>query len=111
MVSGFWLDVIHLCYQGVIKRILSRILGSKCRQNSVKLSQNGKQLLNAKLITYQKFIPSDFGRKLEGGIDGILKWKAVQYKLLTPYVGFVLFKDKSLVFQTFMQIFCTMQLQ
>lgn len=97
MVSGFILDTMHLCYLGVIKRLLSRLVGTKAAHKKVRIGRNEKELFHQKLLTIQSHIPSEFNRKLEGGIHHILRWKASQYRLFALYIGIIMFAFKNIV--------------
>ena len=106
MVTGFVLDVMHLCYLGITKRILTRLLSPKCKQRQYKLSSSSKEIFHKKLVLYQSYVPSEFNRKLEGGINAILRWKVSQLRLVTLYVGVVIFANKkitSLFYQPFLK--------
>ena len=97
MVSGFVLDVMHLCYLGVVKRILIRLFSIKVKEKSAKLSSREQSMFNDQLFKYKNYIPVEFSRKLEGGVKCILKWKATQYRLFGLYVGIVLFRCRKIV--------------
>ena len=97
MVSGFFLDEMHLCFLGVMKRILSRLLNSKIAEKKVLLPSNNKVEFNRKLELFQEYIPVEFNRKLEGGLECILKWKASQFRLFALYIGMVLFHSRRIV--------------
>lgn len=105
MVSGFLLDIMHVCYLGIVKRILNRLLNLNLKQKSVRLDAKRRDFFDAKLKEYQSYIPSEFSRKLEGGISTVLKWKATQYRLFALYISIVLFKHKKLVSKEFYQNF------
>ena len=97
MVSGFILDEMHLCFLGVTKRILNRLLNLKIKQKKVRMSMRARKSLKKKLRKFQMYVPSEFCRKLEGDISTILKWKASQYRLFLLYVGIVIFRYKKIV--------------
>ena len=102
MVSGFILDIMHLAFLGVTKRILQRLLGSKAKdRQAIKLSSQNKEAFNECLVSCQNYIPSEFSRKVEGGTSTILNWKASQYRLFLLYLGFVLFKNHMLFTKQF----------
>ena len=97
MVTGFPLDVMHLCYLGVMKRILSRMFSAKIKEKAVRLTPEQKRTFDSKLVKYQNCVPSEFSRTLEGGVDSILKWKATQYRLFLLYIGIVVFRCRKIV--------------
>lgn len=97
MVTGFILDEMHSCYLGIMKRILNHLLNMKQKQRKVRMSSQSKDLLNSKLEQYQHYIPSEFARKLDGGVSTILKWKATQYRMFSLYIGIVIFRNKKIV--------------
>ena len=114
MVTSFILDVMHLCYLGIMKRILYRLLSPACKNKTVKLSSHAKNLFNEKLLLYQTFIPCEFNRTLEGGVKSALKWKASQFRLFALYVGCIVFKEKSIfpkpLFYNFLNFFISLRL-
>ena len=97
MVTSFVLDSMHLCYLGVMKRFLNRLLNLKLKAKNCRLDISSRNLFDEKLVLYQNYIPSEFPRKLEGGISTILKWKASQYRLFALYVGLVLLSYDKIV--------------
>ena len=97
MVEGFVLDSMHLCFIGVMKRILSILISPKVKENRAKLNSESKSLFNSKLILYEQYVPCEFGRKFDGGLPFILKWKASQYRTFLLYVGVVLFRNHQIV--------------
>jgi len=96
-VDGFVLDYMHCCCLGIMKRILSRLLTTKTNDVRVHLDKDSKKLFSQKLKEFQSFIPCDFARKLEGGIELILQWKASQFRLFMLYVGIVIFRFRNIV--------------
>ena len=80
-VDGFVLDYMHNACIGVTKRLLSRLLTCSTKDKKVHLNTQMKGIFAEKLKIIQKFIPSDFQRKIEGSLDTILRWKATQYRL------------------------------
>ena len=114
MVSSFVLDIMHLCYLGIMKRMLFRLISPVCKNKTVKLSSHAKNVFDEKLSQYQNFIPCEFNRALEGGIRSMLKWKAAQFRLFALYVGCVVFKERSIVskalFRNFLDFFTALRL-
>lgn len=105
MVSVFVLDHMHLCFLGVTKRLITRLISSKSKEKKVNIGTSSKNELDKKLNKYNAYIPSDFVRKLEGGVKTILKWKASQYRLFTLYIGMVLFNHSKVVSKEIYQHF------
>ena len=97
MVSGFILDSMHLCYLGVSKRIINRLLNCNITFKRSRISRSARSTVHNKLLEYQNFVPSEFNRKLEGGTKYIFRWKASQYRLFTLYIAIVLLNNKNLV--------------
>ena len=101
MVSGFILDSMHLIYLGIIKKILTMFFSIKVINKKLRLDRNTKDYFNSKLNQYQVHVPCEFGRKLEGGVTTILKWKASQYRLFGLYIGIVLFGHRKICSKQF----------
>lgn len=97
MVSGFIIDEMHCIYLGVVKRILRRLFDPKVKDKTARLSLRNKESFNNKLNRFQKFVPIEFNRKLEGGVNLILKWKASQYRLFALYISIVVFSFSEIV--------------
>ena len=114
MVDGFAIDSMHLCFIGVMKRILARLISPKVKKNRVKLNSESKSELSTKLILYEQYIPCEFGRKFVGGVNFILKWKASQYRTLLLYVGVVLFRNRKIapigIFKNFLKFSIALRL-
>ena len=114
MVTGFVLDYMHVACIGVMKRILSRLLSSNTKEKKVNISTQSKEILKEKLNICHKYIPTDFQRKLDGGLDIILRWKASQYRMFMLYLGIVLFSHKDIVseeiFENFLNFSIAMRL-
>ena len=97
MVSGFILDYMHLACIGVMKRLLARLKTSNRKQNKTRLSTTAKSKFNKYLDRIRSHIPSDFARRLEGGLDNCTNWKASELRLFMLYVGICLFFSKKVV--------------
>ena len=85
MVSGFVLDVMHLCYLGVTKRMLSRMFSPKVKDKSVKLSKHQMDSFHSKLTVFSDFIPLEFSRKMEGGVKTVVK--LCFFTILSMYIS------------------------
>ena len=92
-VSNFVLDYMHLICLGVTKRLLVRLKSTK--KCEIKCNLNKEQLiqLDHELEKMKRFIPSEFNRKLNGGLGTLLHWKATEFRFFLLYGGLVALKD------------------
>ena len=98
MVSCFIIDYMHCCCIGVMKRILLRLQSShKNHTKKVHFGSQQKLAFNAYLDKIREKIPSDFSRRLEGGIENISHWKASEMRLFLLYIGIVIFASKEII--------------
>lgn len=101
MVSGFIVDYMHCACIGVMKRILIRLKSSTKNQLKVHLSVKQKLKFNKNLDMVRQSIPSDFARRLEGGIENINHWKATEMRAFLLYIGIALFGTKKIISKEF----------
>ena len=101
MVTGFPIDYMLCCCIGAMKRILLRLQTSKNNPLKVNLGTNQKVRFNYNLDKIREMIPSDFSRRLEGGIENIANWKASEMRLFLLYIGIVLFASNEIISNKF----------
>lgn len=91
VVKHFPLDVLHLVYLGVCKKLLKDIW---IHGNSppAKLSHSQQNELSERLISLRPFIPSEFQRRPRG-VSEIAHWKGSEYKFFILYAGPLVLKD------------------
>ena len=83
-VSGFILDPMHLVYLGVTKKLL--VNWTSGSRNAFALSQAVKNEISVNMERIAEHMPSEFQRKARG-LDCLSKWKAVEYRFFTLYIG------------------------
>ena len=88
-VSSFVLDIMHLVYLGVTKRIL--IFFNK-GQKSCRISEVQKAIISEKLRELSGKLPSEFARQPRG-INEFKRWKATEFKNFLLYTGMVVLKN------------------
>lgn len=89
MVNDFLLDSMHLCYLGVMKRLIDFWMSSDL---NVKFSNQQKQLLSNRIESIKRQQPEEFKRKIRG-IEDHVKFKATEYRFILIYCGPIIFKD------------------
>lgn len=92
-VSCFVLDYMHCACLGVMKRLLRRWKASKNYENKCHLSLENKITLDKAIVTASVSLPSEFNRKLSGGLSGTSFWKASEYRLFALYIGIIVLRD------------------
>ena len=92
MVSSFALDYMHLACLGVCKRLLLRLLKSARGQTKVHMSDIQTSNVNAIIDRIAGHLPSDFNRRLHGGLTNIKHWKATELRTFFLYVGVLAFR-------------------
>lgn len=88
-VTTFVLDIMHLVYLGVTKRIL--VFFNK-GQRSCKISEAQKAIISEKLRELSGKMPSEFARQPRG-INEFKRWKATELKNFLLYTGMVVLKN------------------
>ena len=104
MITTFVFDYMHCTTIGVCKRFI----GQKIIFQQKKIEE-----LNCRLLDLIKCIPHDFPRKLEGGLQNTVNWKATEDRLLMLYVGPVLLKDVNIpqrIYNTFLMLTVAMRI-
>jgi len=84
MIKIFVLDVMHLGYIGVMKKLL---VDYWMEGNlTVRLSRIQKKKLSRRLDIIRKYIPIEFQRKI-GALVNARKWKATEFRFFLLYCG------------------------
>lgn len=89
LVYVFCLDCMHCVCIGVMKRLMNRWKKSKLSENKCYISANPSMLLDRHLDGIATFIPSEFARKMTGGVKTIAFWEATEYRLFLLYAGVI----------------------
>lgn len=87
LVTQFPLDYMHLVLLGVMKRLMKRWKSSKRAEFKANLSLEKQSIFNSLIESFSSHIPSEFARKLRGGLHTISFWKATEFRLYLLYVG------------------------
>ncbi|KYN20014.1 hypothetical protein ALC57_07643, partial [Trachymyrmex cornetzi] len=90
MVRQFVLDFMHLCYLGIMKKMLV-----ECWMKgnlSTRLNQNSKMRLSQRLMQLKSQIPADFQRSTRS-IFEVAKWKATEFRFFLLYCGPIVLKN------------------
>ena len=93
LVSSFSLDYMHLACLGVCKRLLYRLVQSQRGQTKVHLSEVQINNVNEIIDRVSDYLPSDFNRRLRGGLANVKNWKATEFRTFFLYVGVLAFKE------------------
>ncbi|KAK7873667.1 hypothetical protein R5R35_013207 [Gryllus longicercus] len=88
LITHFVLDSMHLCFLGVMKKLLIYWL----QDLRYKLGRRQRQILNNILEQLKIQIPCEFNRKPRT-TEQIPNWKATEYKLFCLYLGPIILKD------------------
>jgi hypothetical protein len=104
MVSDFILDYMHLICLGVIRRVIKYWLSRG--PFSVKLPSWKVKDMSVRLLSYHRWIPSEFSRKARS-LQEIDRYKATEFRQILMYSGVTCFSDHSShVFQHFLLLHC-----
>ncbi|XP_046391215.1 uncharacterized protein LOC124159448 [Ischnura elegans] len=90
MISSFRLDAMHLVYQGVMKRWMKFLMGSKKRRGL--LNEQQVNDINNKISELAQCVPRDFNRRPRQ-FEFRAKFHATEYRRILLYDGLWLFKD------------------
>ncbi|KAK3918885.1 Pro-neuropeptide Y [Frankliniella fusca] len=93
MVSQFVLDGLHLLHEGVFKRWLDFVLGTKktrIRRPGV-VNAEVKRLMSETIITLAPYIPTDFNRRPRA-LRHRAKYRATEFRRLFLYDGLIVFQ-------------------
>jgi hypothetical protein len=99
LVSDVPLDYMHLVCLGITKKLMVRLKSSKKHQNKCHLSSENLDKLERNIRGFSKHIPSEFSRRLSGGMHSVSFWKAAEFRLVLLYIGIVVLKDVLPVYQ------------
>lgn len=104
LVSSFPLDYMHLVCIGITKRLLLRWKSSKKTQEKCHLTDAMLVRLDQSIVSFSRHIPSDFVRRLSGGMKSVSYWKATEFRLFLLYCGPIVLKDvlPTRLYQNFM---------
>jgi hypothetical protein len=80
---------MHLACIGVMKRILNRLKSSKKAEVKCHLSCSYQEILNERIVAFSHCVPSEFSRKMSGGLNSVAFWKATELRLFLLYAGIV----------------------
>ncbi|XP_067203635.1 uncharacterized protein [Linepithema humile] len=88
MINDIILDSMHLCYLGVMKRLIDAWMSTNLK---VKFSQNQRKELSMRMLTIKRQQPIEFDRKMRP-ITDYLKFKATEYRFFLLFAGPILLK-------------------
>lgn len=88
MVKHFPLDVLHLAFLGILKKLMNE----KWLNGHLKLSKELIDMLNRRLLHLASQIPSDFQRSTRS-LQLINLWKGTEYRMFCLYFGFLITLD------------------
>nr|XP_047135323.1 uncharacterized protein LOC101237186 [Hydra vulgaris] len=88
-VTSFILDIMHLVYLGVTKKIIIFFNNGK---RSCRISEVQKAIISEKLRELSGKLPSEFARQPRG-IDEFKRWKATEFKNFLLYIAMVVLKN------------------
>ncbi|XP_051173417.1 uncharacterized protein LOC127289494 [Leptopilina boulardi] len=88
IISVFVLDFMHLCCQGVMKKLLEYWMSTN---RKYRLTLDQRKRLSKRLEDIKSEIPCEFQRKTRG-LKGYLKFKATEFRFLLLYSGPVILK-------------------
>lgn len=90
IIKIFVLDIMHLGYIGVMKKLLVDYwLEGKL---TVRLSRKQKKELSRRLDIVRKYVPNEFQRKI-GPLVNARKWKATEFRFFLLYCGPLVLKN------------------
>jgi hypothetical protein len=87
MVTQFSLDYMHCVLLGVTKKLLKRWKESSKGEKKRHLNSGLRDGFDTAIEYLSYYIPSDFSRRLGGGLNGAHNWKATEYRLFLVYIG------------------------
>lgn len=82
-------DPLHILDQGAMKKFINIWLKGTTMDSKRKWSKQTVELLNKKILEWNRELPNDFNRKMRS----LKHWKATEFRLILLYVGIVAFKD------------------
>ncbi|XP_067212981.1 uncharacterized protein [Linepithema humile] len=88
IINDIILDSMHLCYLGVMKRLIDAWMSTNLK---VKFSQNQRKELSMRMLTIKRQQPIEFDRKMRP-ITDYLKFKATEYRFFLLFAGPILLK-------------------
>lgn len=90
LVTQFPLDIMHLVFLGVRRRIL--LVYYVQGIPPYKLSQNQIRAMNSTILVMKNYQPSEFARKCRTLFE-LKRWKATEYRSFLLYYGVTLLRD------------------
>ena len=85
-IKDFVLEILHLVYIGVVKRFFEFLGFGKSRKSPNSIGVDQQIELNAWVVELEKYIPSNFSRRMTNGID-IASLEASEHRLAVLYSG------------------------
>lgn len=109
MITQVPLDVMHMCYLGLSRRLYSLLLPEK--KGRFKLPDGDVQKLDKLCIFLYKFCPSDFASKPRP-LSQYLLYKATEWRRVLLYDGFILQKNHrhKEVYECYLLAACAMRI-
>lgn len=110
MISQFPLDVMHLIYLGVMKRLLSMLLAKK-KASIHKLSDQKVSELSDLMELYSPYCPSEFSRKPRS-LSEWKYYKAHELRRILLYDGILIYKalNNKTVENNFLLLHCALRI-
>jgi len=108
MISQIPLDTMHLCYLGVMKRMMIRLFQKKQSTYTLRKEEIVEsQELSSKILMY---LPSEF--KTKRGHKHLKFYKAKEYRRIALYDGYLLFKKlpHPELFRNFLLFACALRI-
>lgn len=92
-ILDFFLDVMHLCDEGVTKRFLTKLFGKVKNKHASKIQMSMHQMAQMEKARQEMkaFVSKDFQRPLVA-VKFFSEWKACTFRDFTLYVGPVILK-------------------
>jgi len=109
MIRQFFLDPLHLCDEGVGKRLLCKYFFDNF--SDLKLSQSQLALIEDDILKAKTCVSADFERPLVS-ITLFSQWKGVTFRNFFSYFGPVIMKQylQPVVYEHFLKFCCAMRI-
>jgi len=112
LLSQIPLEPMHLLYLGVMKRIMTQLLGTRRNTCQYKFSDGLKVVIDSLSLYLSKFYPSEFARRPRAWTDFSL-FKATEFRRILLYDGFILLKCEGVskkVYSNFLLFACAIRI-
>lgn len=108
LVNQVVLDVMHVVYLGVMKRLISFWVNGK---KDIRLSDDSITSISKKLFKFRKYIPSEFAR-LPRSLKESDRWKATEFSQFLLYTGPIVLKNemKLHLYTHFLSLHCAIRI-